>query len=65
MNEEMRLSRWLALGSPSVVVLGVLCETVLHLALGVSWGHALAPTDFPDHDPDGVLYRFILRSKTL
>jgi len=43
-NEEMRLSRWLAIGSPSVVVLGVLCETVIHLAFRVSLGKALTPT---------------------
>jgi hypothetical protein len=42
-NEEMSLSRWLAIGSPSVVVLGVLCGTILHTRFGVPWDKAFAP----------------------
>jgi hypothetical protein len=57
MIEEMSLSRWLAVGSPSVVVLGVLCEATLHVGFRVPWSKGLVPSVVLHDTPNGCLRR--------
>ena len=42
-EEDLSLSRWLAIGSPSIAALGVLCITILSIGFRVRWNKALLP----------------------